>query len=301
MDQFQEQPPGHESAENVAEHLTATPDFELIVARHAEYSMDEERPETLGHLTEKGVQQSRELGEQVLEAARSLGGKVDISFIASSQRYDSPDYPMGAGLPDEGGRRAEETSTEAINAILEHDDELQQQGIRVVSPVYEQRPDSLPNDRLVEGDIYYIPFRPGTTDERNENPMGYIKSLRERHGKGWKEAHLRGSDPEAEAVAKAIGAETGRDVAARAKGVIEDVAMLTRQHYETDAGRKRMYVLVAHDGVVRSLLQDELGVAEDSHDYLPAHAESIPIHVKGGVARTDFKGKEYQALITGGE
>lgn len=281
-----------ESSEASAEKLNQLPTFELVVARHAEYNMDETTPEKLGHLTEKGVEQSKQLGEQVLEVARKLGGNVDISFIASSQKYDSPDFPMY----EDGGRRAEETADEAMKVLMEHQDEL---GIRLLSPVYEHKPDVPYNDSLVEGDIYYIPFKPGSDNEPNEDPMAYIKSLRERNGKDWKEVHLRGSDDVSEAVAAGIGAETSSDVSGRTMEVVEDVAELARLHSEREPDRKIIFVMVAHDGVIRSLLQNELGVRDDSYNYLPSHAESVPVHVKNGVASTEFGGKEYRTIITG--
>lgn len=286
--------PEHHDLADQSEQLRPSPSFELVVGRHADYHMDEEHPEQLGHLTEKGEQQAKELGEQVLEQARKMGGKLDISFIASSQKYDSPKYPMY----EDGGRRAEETATEAIRQIIEHDDELQALDIKVASPLHKEAPEVAYNDRLTEGDIYYIPFKPGTTDELNENPMGYIKTLRERHGKDWKETHLQGSDPDSEAVAREIGAETSADIGRRAMTVVEDVAKLAQLHSERNPDRKMIFVLVAHDGVVRSLLEHELGVEDDSHGYLPSHAESVRIHIEDGIAKTEFKGKEYQALIS---
>lgn len=274
------------------EKLAEAPNFQLIIARHAEYSMDEDHPEGLGHLTETGEVQAQALGLKVLAAAGKLEGDVDISFIASSQKYDSPKYPMY----DDGGRRAEETATVAMEQIAAYMTETGDESIRLLSPMYAVKPRTSYNDRLVEGDIFYIPFSP-QTGELNENPMGYVKSLRANNGKDWKEAHLRGSDEVSDAVAKEIGAETSIDIAHRTMSVVEDVAELARLHAEREPGKSMLFVLIAHDGVIRSLLQHELGVGDDSNDYLPSHTESVELSIGDGNVATTLKGKVYNRHI----
>lgn len=272
------------------ERLQPSADFELILARHAQYSMDEEHPETLGHLTETGKQQAKDLGDRVFEAAKQMGGNVDISFIASTQVYDSPAFPDF----QESGRRAEETALEAMDQIMER---IEHEGrpFRVLSPVPEQTPDIPYNQRLIEQNIWYVPTNP--QGEENANPFEYIRALKEQHGDNWKEVYLRGTDAPTHEIAERIGGETSQVLSHRVMGVIRDVAELARLHAERDPSRKMLFVLVAHDGVVRTVVQNELGVGEDAYDQLLAHAESVPVHIENGVTTTEFNGKSYHAPI----
>lgn len=154
-----------------------TPDFSLIIARHAEYydiasenrmlaeegADEEEVKSKLGRLTERGVQQAESLGLDVLKEALDSGQEVDITFIGSAQEYESPRY----NSPNPwAGRRAEETAAHAARAAYDEmarlieAGQIGQEQVSISTPVPRKpfvEPATRPNHRLVERDVYWSP------------------------------------------------------------------------------------------------------------------------------------------------
>ena len=310
------------------------PSFNLIVARHAAYydprselamkesgvSEDEIRSK-IGHLTESGKEQARDFGINILDEVVADGGETDITFIASTQPYDSPAYPDA----EWSGRRAEETSDEAVTAIIEKIHTLEQEGellpgqVRVATPRPEKpfANDNLPNDRLIERKVYYPVNQLGESmisryRARTEQVLddeakagvrvtgGYsVPSEDESVGytnfdKREKELWSRG-EQDIDRFAAAMSAETADGVADRVMSVADDMNELARLHSEREPGRKLVVVLVSHDAVVGAVTSKGMGA---ENPVIPSYMDRIDIAVNDAVASFEQDGTIYERQLS---
>lgn len=308
------------------EHLQQQPSFDLVLARHAAYvdpraekamreqgTPDEEIREKVGHLTEEGKKQASNFGLDILNRALASGEDIDVTFIASTQPYESPAYPDAPW----SGRRAEETSGQAISAMLERMGELQAEGsirpdqIRIATP----RPEKTfaegerPNERLVERQVYF-PINELNTSmisryrDRTEQVMddegkagvrvtgGYkvpsegAESGHSNFDKREKELWGRG-EADIDRFAKQMSAETSTDVSGRVMSVVEDINELAALHAEREPNRKLLVVLLSHDAVVGAVTVQSMGA---ENPVVPSYMDSIDISVQDGVVSFEQDG-----------
>jgi broad specificity phosphatase PhoE len=327
-----------ETAPNLDQSGEKAVDFELILARHAEYydiasenrmfeavnvadlsnaekaAKEAEIKSKLGHLTERGVEQAEALGLDIMR--QELGsGPVDITFIGSTQEYESPRFTPPNPW---AGRRAEETAVLAVTAASQELERLVQNGriapdqIRLMSPLPARpfTPNQKPNKRLVERDVYYspvskvslvgvyrqraeevieqeaqfgVPQTPGYETTGEIQPDSINLSNRE------KELWSRG-DPELDDFAARIGNETSADVSSRIAGVMEDINEMARLHHEHFPDRKLVVVLVAHDANIGAVSAQAFGM---DRPLIPSFTGRLDIHVSSGTATTEYDGRSY--------
>ena len=315
------------------ETLSDKPSYSLVIARHAAYYdprsenamksgnfPESEIKAKLGHLTEEGIERAREFGIDILEKIIADGGDTDITFISSTQLYDSPTYPDAPW----SGKRAEETSDQAIDAILEKLDVMVESGliradqIRIATP----RPEKVfaegkrPNDRLVEREVYFPVNKLGESmisryRARTEQVLddeakvgirvtsGYsVPSEPNRTGfdnfdKREKELWSRG-EQDIDRFAEAMSAETSTNVADRVMSVIDDMSELAALHAVRQPNRKLVVVLVSHDAVAGAVTSKGMGA---DTPVIPNYMDHIDIAVNNGVASFEQNGTIYERQL----
>jgi hypothetical protein len=328
-------PPQHENLQEIH-------DFKLIVARHAAYfdteserefyaniqelsgekrtSAENDAKALLGHLKKEGVEQAKKLGIDILSEALVDGRPTDITFIASKQEYESPQFPEAPWA----GRRAEETANEALLAIstelhkLESAGQLLPDQIRLVTPIPEQTfaTGSKPNDMLVERDVYYSPLSQGRSlvDAYKDHTSQLIeieKSTGESQTTGYftpsqvevsessafsnreKELWSRGQ-VDLDKFGYEINNETSQVVAERVMDVIGDFNDLARLHQEHFPDRHLIVVLVTHDAVMGALSYQGFGT---SRPMIPSFTDRMDIQISDGVATLTCEGNQYSKVI----
>lgn len=276
------------------ESLKGKPEYEIIVARHADYNgYDAEGvpEEQLGWLTEKGIEQSRQLAKNVLDKARESGKPVDILVINSPTAYEDN---TGKLL----GRRAEQTAVVLMEEIKKLEEDLPPDSVRLLGPGAGDGPiGALFHKELTEPNIHYIADA--------ENPRAYFQAQVEKFGMrpdsasgnlGRKEGYLRG-DEQVDVVAEEIGAETANEVGEKTLNVMKDAARLAQYHSQVSPDRHLVVVEITHDDNIRSLIQNQMGAGEAAHNYLPANTEMVDFKVANGKASTSFKGQNYSVEI----
>ena len=302
------------------ETFNEKPSFSLVIARHAAYYdprseaamkadnvPEQEIRAKLGHLTKQGKEQARKFGVDILEQAIADGDDTDITFIASTQPYDSPAYPDAPW----SGKRAEETSDQAITAITDKLDAMVELGliradqIRIASPKPEKTftKGERPNERLIEREVY-LPvnkigesminrYRSRTEQVLDDEAKAGVRVTSgytiptESTGSGFdnfdkreKELWSRG-EQDIDRFAEAMSAETSTDVSDRVMGVVDDLNELATLHAEREPNRKLVVVLVSHDAVIGAVTSKGMGA---DTPVIPNYMEHIDIAVTNGVA-----------------
>ena len=312
------------------EKLNEQPSFSVIIARHAAYydprseaamkannTPEEEIKEKLGHLTEQGKEQAEEFGRSLLDRIVAEGGDTDITFIASTQPYDSPAYPDAPW----SGKRAEETSNYAIAAMVESIESSIEEGviqpdqIRIATPRSEKlfEEGQLPNERLIEREVYFPVNAIGTSmisryrarteqvleDEAKAGirvtngysvPSGSGEQEFDNFDKREKELWSRG-EQDIDRFATAMNGETSTNVSNRVMSVVDDMADLARLHEETSPDRKLVIVLVSHDAVVGAVTSKGMGA---DVPVIPSYMDYIDIDVTNGIASFSQDGNIYE-------
>jgi broad specificity phosphatase PhoE len=320
------------------EAISSNPSFDVVLARHAQYVdprtelamrsegvPEEEIKAQVGHLTEDGIAQAHAFGLDILRQAVDEGEDVDITFIPSSQPYDSPAFPDAPW----SGKRAEETATQSITAMvnalheLETDGKIEPGKIRLATP----RPDKtfeaaeMPNNRLVERDVYnphnalgkslislYRLRTEQVLEDEAQTGMpitsGYeVPSDRSvsvdftNPDKREKELWSRGVE-DLDSLAVQADAETSKDVAGRVMSVVEDMNELARLHEERNPGRKLLVVLVSHDAVTGAVTSQGMGAEQP---VIPNYMDRVNIHVQDATAHFEQNGIVYERPLSSKE
>lgn len=264
---------------------------DVILARHAAYYTADGVPSTeLGGLTPDGQIQAQQLGRHIFQQVVKTNRPTDVLFINSPTAYED----------DRGqlyGRRAEQTGYVAAMTILELAQALPADHLRLLGPLPPERPQRPYHVRLAEPYIHYI------TAARH--PTAYYEEQIEKFGRepdqstatlGRKEGYARG-DAEVDAVGRHIGAETALEVGQRAYTVVEDMWQLAKLHKAQFADRDFMVVLVTHDDVIRSIVQNAMGAGANAYGYFPDHVQTLTIHLENDQAQLEFRGHVYNRDI----
>lgn len=276
------------SPESSAEKVDHKPVTHIDVRRHSDYDggfpkegwgkPTEAEQESLGHLTEQGVENATRVAKEIIEKRfEEAGDNVDFLILAS------PTHWLG---DEQLGQRAIETAKIYSDEVKR---QLEKRGLpadRLLNTGHSQRLQHEVGDvrvtkKMVEAQIFDDPV---ALEE-------VVDGLREKyHGQGtefW-DAWYAGADDEA---LESVGAEKSTDAAERADKQIEALIRYGKLHNKV-TGRSLEVIVLTHHEVLQPYVLHKLGVSQ--HDFVPGKNEGFEIKVEDGRAMVTVAGQEVE-------
>ncbi len=264
----------------------------VLLVRHGDYHnsyIDNSNnpgydPEKTGWLNERGIAQAGEFAKNLY--AELSGKSVDILIINSPT----------AAIDDNGerfGRRAEHTALEIgikLRQLKQEDPLSKIRFLGGAAEVGDGLVEPLFDDRVQEPQTHYI--------ASSDTPTAYMDALVSKYGfSGRKEAYHVG-DPEVDAVAREIGAETAEDVAERTRRFLADCRRIAELHAEHQPDRELIIIATTHDDNLREATQRVFDYGEKAHGKFAHNLEALDISIlRDGSMQTTVEGEEHATRI----
>lgn len=276
------------SVDSSAERIDHKPVTNIDVRRHSDYDggfpaagwgkPSEAEQESLGHLTEQGVENATRVAKEIIEKRLDeAGNNVDFLILAS------PTHWLG---DEQLGQRAIETAKIYSEEVKR---QLEERGLpadRLLNTSHSQKfqhevGDVRVTKKMVEAQIFDDPV---ALEE-------VVDGLREKyHGQGtefW-DAWYAGVDDEA---LESVGAEKSTDAAERADKQIEALIRYGKLHNKV-TGRSLEVIVLTHHEVLQPYVLHKLGISQ--RDFVPGKNEGFEIKVEDGKAMVTVAGQEVE-------
>ena len=274
---------------STGERIDSKPLTRIDVRRHSEYDggfpengwgkATKDEKETLGHLTEEGVQNAHRVAKGLVEQRlEETEGNVDFLVVSS------PTYWLG---DEQLGQRAIETAGIYADEVLRALDEIGLPSSHLLNTQHSKkrqhpRGNVRQSSKVVEAQMFDDPGMIPIIDELREKYGG--------QGTEFWDAWYAGADNEA---LDQVGAERSTDAAERADRLIEQLIRYGNLHNKV-TGRNLEVIVITHHEVLQPYALHKLGVSPE--EFVPGKNEGFEVSSDGEKTVVTIAGREVERV-----